>query len=117
MTVANNAEVVFEGNHAYHVGGAIHSTVYIVVNYRREHCSISFGNNSKIDLLHNTAERGGSAMYGIFMSDVVCYASKDSEYEYLFDYNSAQFHCCFIRSSACLHLSRSVHTRLSCHTA
>ena len=38
-----------------------------------------------MDLLHNTAERGGSAMYGIFMSGVLCLLSKDSDYEYLFD--------------------------------
>ena len=85
LTVANNAKVVFQGNHAYHVGGAIHSSGMIVVNYRHTNCSISFGNNSKMDLLHNTAERGGSAMYGIFMSAVVCLEPKYSDYEYLFD--------------------------------
>ena len=85
LTVANNAKVVFQGNHAYHVGGAIHSSGMIVVNYRHTNCSISFGNNSKMDLLHNTAERGGSAMYGIFMSAVVCLEPKYSDYEYLID--------------------------------
>ena len=85
VTVANNAEVVFQGNHAQHVGGAIYSSQSIVVNYRQYNCSILFGNNSKMDLLHNTAERGGSAMYGIFMSGVLCLLSKDSDYEYLFD--------------------------------
>ena len=84
LTVANNAKVDFQGNHAYHVGGAIHSNSDIVVNYGIEKCS-KLGNNSKMDLLHNTAERGGSAMYGIFMSAVVCLSSKDSEYEYLYD--------------------------------
>ena len=85
LTVARNAKVVFQGNHAYHVGGAIHSSSILVVNYRREHCSILFGNNSKMDLLHNTAERGGSAMFGIFLSAVICWASNDTDYEYLFD--------------------------------
>ena len=85
LTVANNAKVGFQGNHAYHVGGAIYSSSILVANYRREQCSISFGNNCKMDLFHNTAERGGSAMYGIFMSAVLCLESKDSDYEYLYD--------------------------------
>ena len=85
LTVANNAEVVFQGNHAYHVGGAIHSSSILIANFRRDHCSISFGNNSKMDLLQNTAQRGGSAMYGVVMSAIQCLESKDSDYEYLFD--------------------------------
>ena len=84
LTVANNAKVVFQGNHAYHVGGAIHSNRDIVVNYGIEKCS-KLENNTKMDLLHNTAEHGGSAMYGIFLSAVVCLASKYSDYEYLYD--------------------------------
>ena len=71
--------------HAYHVGGAIHSSRGILVNFKQKDCSMLFGNITKMDLLHNTAERGGSAMYSIFMSDVVCSESKDREYEYLFD--------------------------------
>ena len=82
--VANNAEVVFQGNHAYHVGGAIYSSRDIVVPYGIENCS-KLGKNTKMDLLHNTAERGGSAMYGIFMSAVVCLPLKHTDYEYLFD--------------------------------
>ena len=85
LTVANSAKVVFQGNHAYHVGGAIHSSSILVVHYRREYCSILFGNNSKMDFIFNTAERGGSAMYGVFMSAVVCLASHNSDYEYLYD--------------------------------
>ena len=86
LKVANNAKVFFQGNHAYHVGGAIHSNSGIVANnYRLTNCLISFGNNSKMSLLHNTAERGGSAMYGIYMSGVLCLSSKDSDYEYLYD--------------------------------
>ena len=85
LTVASNAKVVFQGNHAYHVGGAIHSSGMIIVNYRQIYCSISFGNNSRMDFLHNTAQRGGSAMYGIIMSAVVCPESKDSDYKYLYD--------------------------------
>ena len=85
LTIANDTEVVFHGNHAYHVGGGIYSSLILVASYRRDQCSISFGNNSKMDLLHNTAQRGGSAMYGIFMSAVVCLEPKDSDYEYLYD--------------------------------
>ena len=87
LTVANNADVVFQGNHAYQVGGAIHSSGDIIVNYSREKCSILLGNNSKMDLIYNTAERGGSAMYGIFLSGVVCFSPKNlySSYEYLYD--------------------------------
>ena len=85
LTVANNAKVVFQSNHAYHVGGAIYSISNLVANYRRYQCSILFGNNSKMDLVHNTAKRGGSAMYGIIMSGVLCLESKDSDYEYLYD--------------------------------
>ena len=86
LAFANNSKVVFQGNHAYHVGGAIYSSSHIELNYKQTNCSISnIGNNSKMDFLHNTAERGGSAMYSIFMSGVLCLASKDSCYEYLYD--------------------------------
>ena len=87
MTVANNAKVVFQGNHAYHVGGAIYSSACTLVQYalKTEPCSISFGGNSTVDLLHNTAERGGSAIYGITMSKLECNSFADGDYEYLFD--------------------------------
>ena len=98
VTIANNAEVlfignhafliaevVFQGNHAYHVGGAICSSGSIFVYYKRENCSISFGINSTMDLLHNTAERGGSAMYGMTMSKLICQPILDDGYEYLYD--------------------------------
>ena len=85
LTVTNNAKVVFQGNHAYHVGGAVYSSDSIVINYRVTNCSISFGKNSIMDLLQNTAERGGSAMYGIIISDVACSSLKDGDYDYLFD--------------------------------
>ena len=48
-------------------------------------CLISFGVNSTMDLLHNTAERGGSAMYSITMSQMVCESRSDVDYGYLFD--------------------------------
>ena len=76
MTVASNATVVFQGNHAYHVGGAIYSStrasnlvpVFIVVTQsRKNYCFITFGINCKVKLLNNTAVGGGSAMYGISM--------------------------------------------------
>ena len=87
MKVANNAQVVFKGNHAYHVGGAIY-TRGSAFDYQLVHitpCLISFGVNSTMDLLHNTAERGGSAMYGITMSQLGCQTRSDLDYKYLFD--------------------------------
>ena len=86
MKVANNAQMVFKGNHAYHVGGAIYSRG-TAFGYHLAHdlpCLISFGVNSTMDLLHNTAERGGSAMYGITVSQLVC-ESRSDVYKYLFD--------------------------------
>ena len=87
MTVANNAQVVFQGNHAYHVGGAIYTSGSPLVYYTITvvPCLISFGDNSTVALLHNTAERGGSAMYGITTSEVECNNLPHSGYEYLFD--------------------------------
>ena len=87
MAVASNAMVVFQGNHAYHVGGAIYSSARTLVHYalKTEPCSISFGINSYVDLLHNTAERGGSAMYGITMSKLQCNLFSEGDYTYLFD--------------------------------
>ena len=38
-----------------------------------------------VDLLNNTAERGGSAVYGITMSKLQCVIHTDGDYEYLFD--------------------------------
>ena len=48
-------------------------------------CLISFGVNRTVDLLHNTAERGGSAMYGITVSKLECGLSSDYDYKYLID--------------------------------
>ena len=74
LTVANNARVIFGGNRAHHVGGAIYSTTSSIVYsvQRNQPCSISFGINSKLSFFNNTAKRGGSAMYGIIMSELVC---------------------------------------------
>ena len=87
ITVANDSNVVFQGNHAYHVGGAIYSrpTAFFSYLMQSEHCFISFGINCTMNLLHNTAERGGSAMYGMMMSKVVCQSVSDFNYKYLFD--------------------------------
>ena len=86
MTIANNAQVTFQDNHAYRVGGAIYSTARTFVHYTPTYkpCSILFEFNSTVGLLHNTAERGGSAMYGITMSKLMCHVV-DGDYEYLFD--------------------------------
>ena len=87
--IANNAQVTFQGNHAYRVGGAIYSTARTFVHYTltKKPCSISFGVNSTVSLLHNTAERGGSAMYGITMSKLMCHFVHVpyGDNEYLFD--------------------------------
>ena len=81
LTVAKNAKVVFQGNHAYFVGGAIYSsTSSIVLPAQGASCYVSFGINSTIEFLHNTAERGGSAMHGMTMPHPQCF-----DYEYLSD--------------------------------
>ena len=90
MTVVDNAEVTFQGNHAYRVGGAIYSSASTLVYYTRSTmpCLASFGSNSTMNLLQNTAERGGSAMYGINLSRLKCntrYSLAHRDYEYLFD--------------------------------
>ena len=90
LTVAKNARVIFGGNRAHHVGGAIYSTTSSIVYSISQHnqpCSISFGNNSKLSFFNNTAKRGGSAMYGIIMSKMVCVTvtTAHRDYEYLSD--------------------------------
>ena len=88
MTIANNAEVLFQGNHAFRVGGAIFSGDYSLLYSTilgTDVCLISFGTNCTIDFNNNTAERGGSAMYGITVSKLECGSSSNSDYEYLFD--------------------------------
>ena len=87
MTVASNARVVFQGNHAYHVGGAIYSStrasnlVPMFMDVTQSYCIITFGINCKVKLLNNTAVGGGSAMYGISMSkcDNIYYENYDSQ--------------------------------------
>ena len=74
LTVADNAKVIFRGNCAHHVGGAIYSTTSSIVYSVQldQPCSISFGTNSTLSFFDNTAKRGGSAMYGMIMSILVC---------------------------------------------
>ena len=88
MSVANNSNVSFQDNHAYYVGGAIYSRTSNFLNMYMRHaedfpCTISFGINSTVEFLHNTAERGGSAMYGITLSQPECLS--DGHYEYMSD--------------------------------
>ena len=91
MKIANNAQLIFKGNHAYHVGGAIYSSGRSnLFSYEplSEVCLVSFGTNSTMDLFHNTADHGGSAVYGISASKLVCNgitSIKDGDYEYLYD--------------------------------
>ena len=82
LTVADNATVVFQGNHANYVGGAIFSLGHDISDYvsiaqtvgqpTLESCELSFGANSRIEFINNTAESGGSAMYGITASQLIC---------------------------------------------
>ena len=92
LTVVKNAKVIFRGNHAHHVGGAISSTTSSIVYSVKldQPCSISFGINSTLSFLNNTAKRGGSAMYGMIMSELVCVSATtaayvDGDYGYLSD--------------------------------
>ena len=88
ITVANDANVTFQGNHAYRVGGAVSSeSGFLYSVHRSETCLISFGINSTVNFIHNTAKSGGSAMYGITMSRLECGASSNDTgvYEYLYD--------------------------------
>ena len=86
MTITNNAEVTFQGNRAYRVGGAISSgNAGLYSAYRSKNCLISFGINSTTSFINNTAECGGSAMYGITMSIQECGNPSSSGYEYLYD--------------------------------
>ena len=87
MTVSSNAEVAFKDNHASHHGGAIYSTAAILVSSKMEgsSCIMSFGINSTVDFVLNTAEHGGSAMYGVIISKSVCGRLSEGDYEYLFD--------------------------------
>ena len=82
MTIANNANVSFQGNRAYQVGGAVFSTSIRPLNIVPEDiCLIPFGINCTINLINNTAKRGGSALYGIASS---CGTPPNSDYDYLF---------------------------------
>ena len=77
--VYDNAHVVFLGNHVENVGGAIYSTGNDINNYVSigmrgylNFCQISFGENSTVEFTNNTAKSGGSAVYGITTSKMVC---------------------------------------------
>ena len=77
MVINNDTHVVFQGNHADSVGGAIFSTGDDITNYvssglRADSCQISFGANGRVDFINNTAGSGGSAMYGITLSRLAC---------------------------------------------
>ena len=77
VTIADNAYALFQGNHADHVGGAIYSTGKEISNYvsadlRVKSCPMLLSANSRVEFIDNTAESGGSAMYGITVSKLVC---------------------------------------------
>ena len=88
VIIADNSQVVFQGNHAEHVGGAIFSTGRDISNYvlfgkSTELCQMSFGNNSRVLFSNNTADSYGSAIYGVSVSSMLC----DSGFDFyrLFD--------------------------------
>ena len=90
MTIFLNSHVVFRDNHADHVGGAIFSTGENIVNYLLvgvipDTCQISFGFNSEVEFINNTARNGGSSMYGITVSYLVCDPLRVNSFTYLFD--------------------------------
>ena len=77
VVIDDNAHIVFQDNHADHVGGAIYSTGidiidYISVGLKVDFCQMSFGANSRVEFINNTAKSGGSAMYGVTVSKLVC---------------------------------------------
>ena len=94
LTVADNACVTFQANHADYVGGAIFASGNDISNYvsigqtigqpTLGSCQISFGANSRVNFINNTAESGGSAMHGITASILVCTDGR-SEYGVLSD--------------------------------
>ena len=80
LVIADNSRLLFEENHAEYVGGAIHTTGNDIENYlsigrRIELCRIAFesGTNTTVRFFNNTAQSGGSVMYGIALSRVMCY--------------------------------------------
>ena len=78
VTIADNATVLFQDNHATYVGGAIFSpggyiTDYVTIGQPTvDPCQIIFSPTSNVKFINNTAESGGSAMYGITISRLVC---------------------------------------------
>ena len=115
VTIAYNAHVVFQDNRADYVGGAIYSTGNDIVNYisvglRVDSCQILFGANSTVEFINNTAVSGGSAMYGISESTLVCgERSMENQYDNLYQTVSIQpddFSAVSSDPLTCLHLSR-----------
>ena len=78
VTIADNARVVFQDNHADFVGGAIFDSGNDISDYVSigqpvvDSCQVAFSPNSTVEFINNTAEGGGSAMYGITVSNMVC---------------------------------------------
>ena len=78
VTIADNATILFQDNHAKYVGGAIFSPGGYIADYVTigqptvDPCQITFSPKSNVKFINNTAESGGSAMYGITISRLVC---------------------------------------------
>ena len=70
MSVAKNAQAIFQNNHARYVGGAIFKAGNDILNYISYGMldPVVFGANSRVLFLENTADSGGSATYGVTVS-------------------------------------------------
>ena len=77
MQISTLATVLFQDNHAQHVGGAIFSTAADIRD-PEPFCPLLFEASnssflsSKLDFINNTAVDGGSAIYGILLSQMLC---------------------------------------------
>ena len=80
MEISNFATLLFERNSAQHVGGGIFSTANTAVYTRipEPFCPLLFtpynstSLSSTIEFIDNTAVEGGSAVYGITLSQLLC---------------------------------------------
>ena len=89
LAIDHNAEVIFKSNKAENMGGAIFiasSLIFVndILNMPGP-CQVTFGGNSSAEFINNTAKYGGSAMYGVTLSKLLCESSSSSEYDYLSD--------------------------------
>ena len=83
MNVTEGTHLYFEGNHADNVGGAIFSSTNTISKYiysgvtSLSQCVLTFfdvfnASAVSIQFVNNTADNGGSAVYGITLSRIFC---------------------------------------------